>query len=158
MGTISASSKNSTYAIPFNIISVKTANGGTTWTKQDGTAGFDQVTTDTTSGVNSRGVQVLYNSNSLPVIVYVYNTASTYAIKSVRYTTSWQNPVTVYTSGSGTYAQFFPKAILKKYGSNINRIVVKWYGTDSTDTSANNQRVAYSDDLGATYNLVGKIS
>lgn len=158
-GAVVASSTNSTYPNSFNLVFVKTTNGGSTWTKQDGTAGFDQLTTNSSSQ-NSSQPNLIFNSSNLPVIHYQFFDFSTsvYTIKSIRYTTSWQSSVNVFVGASSNLNQSNPTAILKKFGSNVNRIVVKWNGLDATDNSINNQRIAYTDDSGASYTLVGKIT
>lgn len=156
IGTIVATSKNGTYPNSFNIISAKTTDSGATWTKQDGTAGFDQLTTTNTSGSDNTGVDLIYTSTSVPYAVYSFNQATTTNNISAQYWngSAWAT-VTVFSNNG--YNQRKPTLLLKKYTSNINRIVVKWEGRDATDTTFYNQRIAYTDNLTA-FTVVGKIT
>lgn len=155
-GAIVATSKNATYPNSFNVVFAKTTNGGTAWTKQNGTTGFDQLTTTNTSGIDNTDVDIIYTSASVPYVVYALNQSTTTNNISAQYWngSTWSS-VTIFSNNG--YNQRKPTLLLKKYGSNLNRIVIKWEGRDATDTTFYNQRIAYTDNL-STFTVVGKMT
>ena len=156
--TIAWSSKNSSYPNSSNILSIKSNNSGTTWTKQDGTSGVDQLTTGNSSGVNSITPYVVYDKNDKPVICYAYQHTTAWQIKNINWTgTEWIAYI-IYNSGSNSYTQSNPVATLQKYGANAGRIWVTWHGLDSTDTTRNNIKVSYSDDNESTWSIPTKLT
>lgn len=156
--TIVVSSKNSTYANSLNIRSAKSIDGGTTWTKQDGTSGVDQVTNINISGYNFSNPYAIYDKNDKPIIIFAQNTPNWYICNSIWTGTAWSNTPVIYNSDSTSHSQSNPVATLQKYGTNAGRIWVVWVGTDSTDTSKNNIRISYSDDNGLTWSAPVKLT
>ena len=148
-------SKNSTYSTSFNLRSVKSINGGVTWTKQDGTAGIDQLSTYNSSGTDITNPYVLYDKMDIPVIVCQRAFSSTYNIFEFYWTGSNWNNLAIY-DGEG-YAQYRPIATLQKYGPNSGRIWMVWYGSDGTETITN-IRMSYSDDNGTTWSSMQKLT
>lgn len=157
IGTVVASSRNSTYPNSYNIVSAKTSDGGNTWTKQNGTVGFDQVTINDTVGLNHTNCSVIYDSLNYPCIVNALNSGTSLnRIFFRRWNGSSWSEINMFILDG--FTQINPQISIKKYLPNINRLVVKWQGRDATDTIVDNQRVAYSDDNGATWIVVGKIT
>lgn len=147
------SSKNATYPNSFNIRYAKgtiDAQGVVTW------GSVNQVTTSNTAGQDNTNPSIVVRSNGYPSIVSQYaNGTSVYIIQTSNYNGSSWTSLNIY-NGS-TYSQSNPCAVVKKYGSNIGRIFVGWHGLDSTDTTKQNVRIAYSDD-GGTWTVIGKIT
>lgn len=156
--TAAWSSKNATYPNSFNIRSAKSTDGGVTWTKQDGTAGVDQLTVLNTSGRDNISPNVVYMSNGNPNVFYSIVYSADNRIMGTRWTGSAWSNVIVYGSGSDIYTQSSPSATVQKYGANVGRIEVVWVGFDATDTSARNVRYSYSDDLGVTWSVMSKLT
>lgn len=154
--TVAMGIKNSTYPNSFNIVSAKSTDGGVTWTKQDGTAGVDQITSSNSTGQDWGYPEIKYMSNDKPIIFMVFNQSSNYNLRRYAYTTSWTALGTIYDGT--TYAQSSPSATVQKYGANAGRIEVVWHGKDATDTSVNNIRYSYSDDNGATWSAMLKLT
>jgi hypothetical protein len=148
------SSKNATYPNSFNVRSAKSVDGGSTWTKQDGSAGVDQQTTDNTVDINSTNSTIACMSNGKPIIVWARGGAGTnWKIAGARYTTWWSG-FQIYDIGSTSYTQSSPCAVVAPNG----RIWVGWHGIDATDTPYYHPMVSYSDDNGATWSGATKLT
>ncbi len=147
------SGKISTYPNSYNIRSAKSTDGGTTWTKQNGTAGIDQITAVNSSGVNYTNPCVVVTSSGLAI--FLEYTSGITSIVNFLYAGSWGSSHTLYST---LKSQSTPTALVKNNGSNIGRIWVAWHGTDSTDTTKQNLRVNYSDDSGTTWGTEIKIT
>jgi hypothetical protein len=153
--TATVSSVNATYPNSKNIISQKSVDG-VTWTKQDGTAGVDQLTSDNITSTNSTNPCVVIKSNGYPSISYQVAYSGGFQIDIFNYSgTAWSAKV-VYDVA--TYSQINSCTLVKQYGSNIGRIVCRWQGLDATDVTYYNERWAYSDDGGVTWTVVGQIT
>jgi hypothetical protein len=161
--TASWASKNATYPNSFNIRSAKSTDSGTTWTKQDGTAGVDQITLQNSAGNDSISPCVAYDQQGYVHILAAYG-GSVILHLTNRFTTKsgltnvaadWGSNFTY--NGSG-YIQSSPSATVQKYGTNAGRIWVAWYGLDSTDNIYNDVRVSYSDDNGVTWSAMQKLT
>lgn len=146
-------SKNSTYPNSFNIRHAKSTDG-TTWTKADGTAGVDQITSANNSSVNYQNPIIVVNSG-IPVIVVNYANTSgpAYSIKSYRWNSTIFAETEVYYV-SGAYTQSNPSAVVSPDGN----IHVAWFGIDSTDSSTNNIRYSRSADNGANWSAMEKLT
>lgn len=154
-GAITATwcSKNATYPNSNNIRSAKSVDGGVTWTKQDGTAGVDQVTNDNTTGTDSTNPCVVYRSNNIPLIFTQLAISTTsYLIRGYYWNVTLFSVQNVYNGT--TYSQSNPCASVAPSG----RIWCAWYGLDATDTTAFNIRYSYSDDGGATWLTAVKLT
>jgi hypothetical protein len=160
---MAVATKNSTYPNSFNIRYVKgtiNADGSVTW------GSVEQVSGTNTSGLDYLNPSIVVRSNNLPLIVVEYggssNTAK--AIRCFAYDgSSWgthpNNGITIYLGSS--YTQSSPSAIFVPQSVNgltNGRIWVAWHGTDSTDTTYNNIRFAYSDDGGVTWSSMKKLT
>jgi len=156
--TAAWSSKNATYPNGFNIRSAKSVDGGVTWTRQNGTAGVDQVTYFNDASLNFRNPYVIYKNNGHPSIIYDYTYDG--RIRCNNYSgTEWQTmftDVTVYQLNG--YGHFLPSATVQRYGANVGRIWVAWHGTDATDNTRTNIRVSRSDDNGVTWSAMTKLT
>lgn len=148
--TAAWSSKNSTYPNSFNIRSAKSVDGGVTWTKQDGTAGVDQLTVNNSSSYNNISPCVIYKSNGLPTIFCSYTQTNSNFIFAFNYTTYWQNSVSVNNSDFG-YIQSSPNSTVQRYGTNAGRIWVAWTSASASSSNRGNIAVKYSDDNGVTW-------
>ena len=151
-------SKNVTYPNSFNIRSVKSVDGGITWTKQNGTSGVDQVTADNTVGRDSTEPYVQYDKNDIPNIFTSLNNNGTYYINR-RYWNgaAWNSTPGGVVYNGGNYIQSNPTATLQKYGTNAGRIWVTWCGLD-IDTEFYGIKISYSDDNGSTWNTMQKFA
>jgi len=155
--TAAWSSKNSSYPNSFNIRSAKSVNGGVTWTKQDGTAGVDQINANNTSGIDVTQPNVVYTIGGSPIIMATYSSTNFNLIRIYKYNeTSWDSGQPIYIGS--TYTQSSPSATVQRYGANVGRIWVAWSGKDATDTSRENIRVSYSDDNGVTWSTMQKLT
>ena len=151
-------SKNATYPNSFNIRSVKSIDGGITWTKQNGTSGVDQVTADNTVGRDSTEPYVQYDKNDIPNIFISLNNNGTYYISRWYWTgTSWNSAPGGVVYNGGNYIQSNPTATLQKYGTNAGRIWVTWCGLD-IDTEFYGIKISYSDDNGSTWSTMQKFA
>lgn len=92
-------------------------------------------------GSSYRGIIVLKRDNTLTTHTGSYLNGSLISFKYVY-------------SNTGGYTQSSPSACVDKNG----RIWVAWSGTDATDSSVNNIRVAYSDDGGVTWSAMTKLT
>ncbi len=157
-------SKNSTYPNSFNIRYAKgtiDGNGNVSW------GSVMQITVSNTTGNDFQNPSMVIDSAGEVYIFAQYKEGTNYYIFVLtnKYTTrdltaagmeaTFGNKVVF--NGS-TYAQSNPCAVVKKYGSNIGRIFVAWHGLDSTDTTKQNIKIAYSDDGGANWTVIGKIT
>jgi hypothetical protein len=148
--TAAWASKNSTYPDSFNIRSAKSPDGGTTWTKQDGTAGVDQMTTENSAGAQHYNPCVIYMSNSNPAITEDYVNGGIYRIRCIAWNGSaWNSFVTVYYGD--TYAQSSPSAVVQKYGTYAGNIGVAWHGYGATHTTTYHILFKSSSDNGANW-------
>jgi hypothetical protein len=151
------SSKNATYANSFNIRYAKgtiNADGSVTW------GAVEQVSVDNTAGRDHKNPTIILRADGKPIIieerVYPSNNFITVFSKA---TGSWVMSVDIYAGT--TYAQSSPSAIFVPQSINglaNGRIWVAWHGTDATDTAKNNIRVSYSDDGGATWSAMQKLT
>jgi hypothetical protein len=155
-GTLTAAwvSKNITYPDSFNIRSAKSVDGGLTWTKQNGTAGVDQVSANNGVGTDNINPSIVCLANGYPVIDCQYANLTQYSILCYRWTGSAYSAAAVYSDLTHTYAQSNPCAAVAPNG----RIWCTWYGLDATDTTQNNIRYSYSDDGGATWLTAVKLT
>lgn len=157
-------SKNATYPNSFNLRYCKgtiDGSGNVTW------GSVTQVTVE--SGVSGDWVDpCIVVRNNQPYIFASVDSSKRYLIclttafttkdfRSGTINASWGSKI-VYDGGGASYIQSNPCAIVKKSGSNIDRIWVAWHGLDSTDTTKQNLRVSYSDDGGATWSAPTKIT
>jgi len=147
------SSKNATLPNSFNVRSVKgtiAANGTIAWTKQDGTAGVDQVSTINTATYDHTNPSVVYNDDGKPVIVCQGLEGGAYYIRCYRYTTTWSTAGSIHTGSS--HAQSNPCIIRESASSpHPNRLWCFWQGRNATynkDTLFGK----YSDDRGSSWN------
>lgn len=155
--TVVWTSKNATYPNSYNLRSVKSVDSGVTWTKQDGTVGVDQLTTDNSPAINNKNPSTAYMSNGSPIIVCDRaNGTSSFVIRTLNYNGGVWTSINAYTVS--TYAQASPSATVQKYGANVGRIEIVWHGLDATDTTQNNIRYSYSDDFGATFQSAIKLT
>lgn len=146
------SSKNPTYPNSFNIRYAEgtiDAQGIVTW------GSVAQITAANTTGDNVQNPCIVVKADGNPIIFGENKTSTNYYIQSWRWNGSSWSFANIYSGTS--YAQSNPCAVVKKYGSNIGRIFVGWHGLDSTDTTKQNVRIAYSDD-GGTWTVIGKIT
>lgn len=165
-------SKNSTYPNSFNIRYAKgtiNADGSVTW------GAVEQWTTTNANGLDFKNPTIQMHGNIPMVFAETpgLNVTQTGASVSSSYqgiiVLKRDNTLTPHTSGllngsiisfkyvysnTGGYPQSSPSACVDKNG----RIWVAWHGTDSTDNSALNIRVAYSDDGGATWSSMTKLT
>jgi hypothetical protein len=162
-------SKNSTYSNSFNIRYAKgtiNSDGSVNW------GAVEQVTWMNTSSHENSAInpcivvkdEIPYIFTSSPDTIFTVtgsNSGSAITVfkrdKSLPSTggavhSSWSFNIIYSTSIS--YIQSSPSACVDKNG----RIWVAWYGRDSTDTSANNIRVSYSDDGGITWSTMTKLT
>lgn len=151
------SCKNSTYPNSFNIRYAKgtiDSTGSVTW------GAVQQVTAANTSGNDNTNPSIVVKSDGFPYIFEGYNDPTYNRIAGYNYDgSSWS-----FVNVSGTfqgYTQNNPSAI--SIPSSVNgltsgRIWVAWHGLDATDTTYNNIRVSYSDDGGATWSAMQKIT
>jgi hypothetical protein len=142
-------SKNSTYPNSFNLRYSKSTDGGATW------AAVTQLVTNNTSGTDCANPCIVVKSNNIPVIFSQLTTGSNdYRIYAFVYSgtaTTWN---TYAPQSSVAYSQTNPCAAIAPNG----RIWVAWHGTDSTNSAYNNIRVSYSDDGGATWSAMQKLT
>lgn len=156
-------SKNASYPNSFNVRSMKSIDGGINWTKQDGTIGVDQITTDNNANNNSSGPYVQYNKNGNVLIFYSYgyNSGGYYYqfIKCKRFVSSFTEIVVYQQPLNGSqFQQNNPVATLQMYGTKAGRIWVVWYGKDEVNSTCNNIKISYSDDDGATWTAMQKLT
>lgn len=160
--TAAFSLKTATFPNSFNIFSAKSINAGVTWTKQDGTAGFDQVSTINTAGTDLTNPCVVIMSNGNPIIFSQFSNGTNYQIGANDYSgTAWRTSLSGMgrsVTGTLSFPASNPCAIVKQSGSNIGRIWDLWDGLDATDTTKRNVRASWSDDLGVTWNTAFKLT
>jgi hypothetical protein len=146
-------SKNSTYLNSFNIRHAKSTDGGTTWTKADGTAGIDQLTITNTSSYDNTNPCIVCSSSGNPLIVFQAPYDATVKYIYCKYWTgsAWTQS-TVYSAAS--YTQSNPCAVVSPDG----HIHVAWQGLDVTDTTKYNLRYSESTDNGATWSAMEKLT
>jgi|GEM_PF-3664354 len=176
------SSKNSTYPNSFNIRYAKgtiNGDGSVTW------GGVEQVTLRDISSDDVINPSIIVDKNGNPIIFacttgwYVNSNGSAGSqvgtdgssilalsktlggyTNSSWFGSGWYVSTVYYTSVT-SYTQSSPSAIFVPQSVNglaNGRIWVAWHGTDSTDTSAENIRVSYSDDGGATWSSMQKLT
>lgn len=142
-------SKNPTYPNSFNIRYAKgtiDGNGNVSW-------GSVTQLTATNSGSNYLNPYVIVKADNNPLVVYDFGT---YILSRAFNGSTWDAEKVVEFISS--YGRSSPCALVKKYGSNIGRIFVGWHGLDPTDTTKQNVRIAYYDDGGAYWTVIGKIT
>lgn len=148
-------SKNTTYPNSFNIRYAKgtiNADGSVTW------GAVEQRTTNNTSGQDNRNPSLVIAGDKINIICE-YQSSTYYEIRTLVYiNSSWNvkaiHGISSYTQSSPS-AGFVPQSI---NGLASGRIWVAWHGTDSTDTTQSNIRVSYSDDGGATWSAMQKLT
>jgi len=144
--------KNSTYPNSFNIRYAKGAisasTGAVTWEVPENRTTFNT----TGSFVESPTIVVTADGN--PLIIAKHTDPPT---NSIRWYKRAPNGTWLYSAVYGdSYAHASPSAIFVPQSINgltNGRVWVSWHGTDATDTSQYNIRVAYSDDGGATWTV-----
>lgn len=151
------SSKNSTYPNSLNIRYAKgtiNADGNVVW----GTVEFRTAANST--GTNQIQPTIAVNNEGNPVIVYMDTGSSWHIVKCTYFNGStWTQQRVVYNGSN--FSQSYPSMV--SVPSTVNglpngRIWATWTGLDSVDTSKNNIRVSYSDDLGYTWSTPYKIT
>ncbi len=147
-------SKNSTYQNNFNIRHAKSADGGTTWTKANGTAGVDQLTTENDASSYNQNPTIIINGSIIFIAYENKSTTINASIAGYRFNGSTWNAAGVYVSGSASYLQYSPCAAVSPDGT----IHVAWNGTDSTDTAYTNIRYSKSTDNGVTWSAMQKLT
>jgi hypothetical protein len=151
-GTLHAAwtSKNPTYPNSFNIRYSKSTEDGQTW------ATPTQLTAFNTTADNVKSVCVVVRPDGNPVVVFEFNTSTTYySIRSISYNgSSWGSQVYVYPTSNQQYQQSNPSAVV----DNAGGIHVVWYGTDAADSSAYNIRYSKSTDGGTTWSTATKLT
>jgi hypothetical protein len=151
-GTLHAawSSKNSTYPNSFNIRYSKSTDGGQTWEAPT------QLTMFNTTTDNVKSVCVVARPDGNPVVVFEFNTSTTYySIRSISYNgSSWGSQVYVYPASNQQYPQSSPCAVV----DNDGVIHVVWMGSDSTDTSGFNIKYSKSTDGGQTWSPMYRVT
>lgn len=159
------SSKNSTYSSSFNIRYAKgaiNADGTVTW------GAVEQITQLNNSAVNIINPSIICINNKAYISVE-YSTAGDMRIYLLTNAFTTKDTLTIMNANwgsktiysGGSYAQSSPSAIFVPQSINglaNGRIWVAWHGTDVTDTTAPNIRVAYSDDLGVTWSAMQKLT
>jgi hypothetical protein len=146
-----------TYPNSYNIRYSKSTDDGQTWatptqvTKRNA-SGFDY--TKPTIVVKNADPFIIAETNmaSRPLVVFSPSLTDMWETSA-----AWGNGV-IFAPSSSTYPALSPCALVKKYGSNVGRIFAGWHGLDATDNTKQNVRVAYSDDDGATWTVIGKIT
>ncbi|MDO7908417.1 tail fiber protein [Paenibacillus sp. JX-17] len=161
-------SKNSTYPNSFNIRYAKgtiNADGSVTW------SAAEQVTVANSSTTNFNTPSVIVKNGVAYIVAQSLNTVAGNDYKigiisrglngngwySDTFNSGW-GARAFYTS---SYAQNFPSAIFVSQSINglaNGRIWVAWGGLDATDSNIQNIRVAYSDDVGATWTTPQKLT
>jgi len=145
--TAAWSCKDTTYPNSFNIRSAKSVDGGLTWTKQDGTAGVDQITTENSSGRDAKNPCIVVNNLGRPVILRTLEVpASIYLVYCEYYNGSTWLRSEVYNPYSN-YAQSNPDAVVSPDGT----IHVVWHGKSASYPGNNNIRYSKSIDNGVTW-------
>ncbi|SET85730.1 hypothetical protein SAMN05216389_1434, partial [Oceanobacillus limi] len=155
------SSRNSTYSNSINIRYKKgiiNADGTVTWGE------VEQVTKVNTSGIDIQDPSIgIANSEVFIITQRKQNNPNSILIfkRTGLRTSSAYNWSYEYVYHGGPYPQSSPCA--RFVPSEINgleqgRIGVVWRGRDSTDTSADNIRFSYSDDIGETWSSVEKVT
>lgn len=153
------SSKNATYPNSFNIRYAKgviNGDGSVTW------GSVEQLTVYNTTGIDAKNPSIAVKSDGNPLIVYNYKRTSDGAsgILQANYNgSSWVSSPNVYYV-SATYTQSFPSVIFvptEINGLPNGRMWVTWLGTDAA-SNVNNIRVSYSDDGGATWSSMQKLT
>lgn len=156
-------SKNSAYPNSFNIRYSKSTDGGNTW------ATPTQVTTWNTSTGNVTNPCVFLNSSNIPCVIAqtagidfgtggngngIDNTITIFkgdsSLGSSTYIASGWSVRTIYTSGSGSYPQSNPCAVVDSTGT----IHVVWQGYDATYPNYFNIRYSKSSDGGNTWSAM----
>ena len=141
-----------------NIQYSKSTDDGQTWavptqvTKRNA-SGFDH--TKPTIVVKNADPFIIAETNmaSRPLVVF----SPSLTDKLWDTSAAWGNGV-IFAPSSSAYPALSPCALVKKYGSNVGRIFAGWHGLDATDNTKQNVRVAYSDDGGVTWTVIGKIT
>lgn len=155
-GHLTAFWSEKTGALPssYNLRSVKSTNGGVTWTKQDGTAGIDALSTNNTSGLDYSSPSAVYASNGYPMVVFAREFASNPAILLYRWTGSgWSTTINIYEANAA-YSQQDPSVDIDANGV----VEVAWAGLDATDSAATNIRYSKSTDGGASWTAMLKLT
>ncbi|MGQ7276650.1 Ig-like domain-containing protein [Brevibacillus thermoruber] len=151
-GTLHAAwiAKSPSYSNSFNIRYSKSTNGGQTW------GAPAQLTMFNTTTDNVKSVCVAVRPDGNPVVVFEFNTSTTYySIRSISYNgSSWGSQVYVYPTYNQQYQQSSPSAVV----DNAGGIHVVWYGTDAADSSAYNIRYSKSTDDGTTWSTATKLT
>jgi hypothetical protein len=156
---LSASTKNPSYPNSFNIRYAKgtiNGDGSVTW------GSVEQVTIQNgTSNVGVYEPSITLNASGDPVIVAIKDSSGRhdYVHSYIKSGGTWsyytiQEAVMDMTQSSPS-AIFVPQSV---NGLANGRIWVAWHGKDSTDDNYNNVRVSYSDDGGATWSTMQKLT
>lgn len=150
--------RNSTYPNSNNIRYVKgriDSDVSITWGL------VEQLTTYNISGYNASNPTIALKADGKPAIIYDEAQGTGNVLIYCQYFTSSWNRVLVYNALSSSYTQYSPSAIFVPKSINglpNGRIWVAWHGLDSTDSSVNNIRLSYSDDGGATWSAMTKLT
>lgn len=147
---------SSSSTLSHNIYFSKSTNGGSTWTKANGTSGFDQLTSVNSSGQERQHPCITLDANGNPVIVYeaLYNVSQNhlFVIECFRWTNStWSGPITIY-GVEGWALQSYNPQVIKQL--NSNRLWCVWYGSNPNNSNWN-IKIRKSDDNGATWSDAG---
>jgi len=154
-------SKNSTYSNSFNIRYAKgtiNADGSVTW------GAVEQITTLNISSYLAEDPSITVKDD-IPYILCRMDLGnegiiclSPNIITKDNSTATWGNK---YVNTFSPYIQFSPSAIFVPQSVNglaNGRIWVTWHGKDSVDTTMHNVRLSYSDDSGATWSAMQKLT
>jgi len=143
---VSCMTQYTLYPNDVNVVSWRSIDAGVTWTKQDGTAGYDMVTTDNTSLTNWYNPCLIYKFNGFPTLIVV-NSGVDHTLIPFNFTGSiWSRGTNLWYDNN--YQQELISALTKKNGSNSGRVWYTWVQTDSS--SIKTIFLAYSDNNGAT--------
>lgn len=150
-------SKNSTYPNSFNIRYAKgtiATDGSVVWGVAEQRTTWNESTRNAVEPTMTNDA----NGNLYLIYAYKYGTTANIIFCDKFANGSWTSS-TVYSTSS--FAQSSPSAIFVPQSINglaNGRIWVAWHGTDSTDTTYANIRVSYSDDGGATWSTMQKLT
>ena len=139
----------------YDLYVVKSVNGGNTWTKQDGTAGIDNLTSNG-ADVMCINPSIIYDSSGNPVVSAIHSGNNTNTIRYWKYDgTSWVVSKNIYSNQYHTRNLLFE---IQKYGGNTGRWWLVWRCSDSIAPNVSNVFEAHSDDEGVTWTTAQKIT
>jgi len=141
------SSKNSPLPNPFNIRYSKSTDYGATWEPPT------QITTQNTSAQQWTNPSI-FIKNNLPIILVEYVASGVNDINTLSFDGSTWNIYFQKPYRDATYSQINPSVTV-----DLNGVIhAVWSGKDSTDVSINNIRYSKSEDDGANWSVVEKLT